>query len=126
MEQEKRIFKDNTTFRMIAAHPFSLQEHNCSLKSPSNEWWTSLCTNEEMQNMHSSAKMTILFEILNQCIFKSEKLLVFSQSKATLNTIEQFLKLLQPDVKYFRIDGEIKAKDRKVLCDKFNSDINLK
>lgn len=122
MDQKKKLFEDNSTLRMIGAHPSVLREHNSSTKSISKEWWEDLCPDVVMNDVHSSGKMTVLLSILSECAAKNDKLVVFSQSKATLTSIEHFL---HPEVRRgihsFRIDGETKAKDRKEICDTFSS-----
>lgn len=87
-----------------------------------HEWWTSLCSENELNAIESSGKMLALFTIINECEALGDKLLVFSCCLSTLNVIEAFLaevhKEKDPkatssgfkgswtrDIDYFRLDG---------------------
>lgn len=46
-----------------------------------------------MTEIEHGGKLVLLMDILNQCAFIGDKVLVFSQSLASLNLIEEFLAL---------------------------------
>lgn len=106
---------------MICNHPKALSKKNKydkaknELIDPKNQlnnnvgkWWHNYCTSDELNNIENSNKMKLVFSILEECELSNEKLLLFSHSLATLDTIEYFLeeKLKLRDRYYFRLDGD--------------------
>lgn len=90
-----------------------------------SDWWKELYNEDEIENLECSTKLIILFSIIEECQLMKDKLVVFSQSLATLDLIEKFLSKDQwkKDEDYFRLDGSIKVEKRKEICDRFNSDL---
>lgn len=86
-------------------------------------WWEAHFP-DDISNMNHSAKIMLLFAILEKCEVVGDKLLVFSQSIPTLDLIEKFLheKQWKRGVDYFRLDGKVNAKSRQKYCDLFNDD----
>lgn len=93
----------------------------------------------DLDNLNHSGKLVLLFSILKECEEVGDKLLVFSQSLDTLDTIEHFLKLnshhSDPNKKatdykgtwvhgldYLRVDGN--TKNRDISYDAFNEEDN--
>lgn len=107
-----------------------------------HDWWKSKCPEVELSNLENSAKLILLFEILQQCQERGEKLLVFSQSIFSLDVIEYFLQLVhdntqkskidarlcgftgnwQRDIDYFRLDGSKDIDKRVEQCNTFNNE----
>uniref|UniRef100_A0A4W4ERE5 RAD54 like 2 n=1 Tax=Electrophorus electricus TaxID=8005 RepID=A0A4W4ERE5_ELEEL len=88
--------------------------------------------------LENSAKMVLLFHIIDESVKKGDKVLVFSQSLSTLTVIEEFLaKRLMPEhsgsglkqtwirnVNYYRLDGSTSVSDRERLINQFNDSTN--
>lgn len=72
----------------------------------------------------------LLLSILDECQKIGDKLLVFSQYKHVLNLIESVLQTTgqtwEKNLDFFRIDGDVKAEDRILQCEKFNDKENLR
>lgn len=113
---------------MICNHPKALNKEdkiddaNIELIRPENEindnfgeWWQNCCTSDEINRLEASNKMVLLFSILKECELTDEKVLVFSHSLATLDTIEHFLEENDKlrNQYYFRMDGKTKHEKRK-------------
>lgn len=106
-------------------------------------WWKPICSDEKLNLMESSNKMSILFSILAECEARNEKLLVFSSCLSTLNIIKYFLAMIDKQTKnsiskytgfkgcwtcgtdYFRLDGTKPAEERKRDIITFNKETNL-
>ncbi|KAJ0179964.1 hypothetical protein K1T71_004555 [Dendrolimus kikuchii] len=80
--------------------------------------------------IENSAKMELLFYILNESIKMGDRLLLFSQSLFTLNLIEDFLErnyipgtncLWERNKNYYRLDGSTHALEREKLINEFNA-----
>ncbi|XP_031635228.1 transcriptional regulator ATRX homolog isoform X2 [Contarinia nasturtii] len=86
------------------------------------DWWSQFCTSDDLENMHTSSKLPILFSIIAECGSNGEKLLVFSQSLLSLKLIEKHLKSFNwiRDKDYFYFDGKTNIQERKLNCDIFN------
>lgn len=67
--------------------------------------------------VHSN-KSALLLQLLKFCIKKGDKILVFSQSIPTLDFLESLLSL--NNIKFFRLDGSTKMKDRPEMIKSFN------
>ncbi|KAJ2620524.1 DNA-dependent ATPase fun30 [Coemansia sp. RSA 1358] len=70
-----------------------------------------------------SAKVQKLKEIVDECIARGEKLLLFSQFTTMLNILESVFKIW--NVEYRRLDGQTKVDERQTMIDEFNSDGSL-
>ncbi|KAJ2310294.1 DNA-dependent ATPase fun30 [Coemansia sp. RSA 2705] len=66
-----------------------------------------------------SAKVQRLKLIVDECVERGEKLLVFSQFTTMLNILESVFALW--GIGYFRLDGSTKVDERQGLIDQFNS-----
>lgn len=115
-------------------------------KEDASEWWMKMVPDEELNNIHNSPKLIILFELLRECAEIGDKILVFSQSLQSLDVIEHFLSMIdqktqgddidgnvgeyrgswQPNVDYFRLDGSRSVDNRESMCKIFNDKNNLR
>lgn len=115
-------------------------------KEDASEWWMKMVPDEELNNLHNSPKLLILFELLRECAEIGDKILVFSQSLQSLDVIEHFLSMIdqktqgedidgnvgefrgswQPNVDYFRLDGSRSVDNREAMCKVFNDKNNLR
>ncbi|XP_061391965.1 transcriptional regulator ATRX homolog, partial [Musca vetustissima] len=59
-----------------------------------SEWWKRFVADKELNNINHSPKLVILMRLLEQCEAIGDKLLVFSQSLQSLDTIEHFFSLI--------------------------------
>ncbi|KAJ1722942.1 DNA-dependent ATPase fun30 [Coemansia erecta] len=66
-----------------------------------------------------SAKVQKLRAIVDECIERGEKLLLFSQFTTMLNVLEAVFKIW--DIEYFRLDGQTKVDERQTMIDEYNS-----
>ncbi|KAJ1740826.1 DNA-dependent ATPase fun30 [Coemansia sp. RSA 989] len=69
-----------------------------------------------------SGKIEQLKKIVDECISRGEKLLLFSQFTTMLNILEKVFALWK--IEYFRLDGQTKVDERQGLIDEFNSKDN--
>ncbi|MBE5760879.1 MAG: DEAD/DEAH box helicase [Clostridiales bacterium] len=67
-----------------------------------------------------SGKVEALLDIVQQCVRENRKVLVFSQFTAMLSILRDIL--LENGVKAMYLDGDIPARERAELCEKFNTD----
>uniref|UniRef100_A0A8C8HDF4 Helicase ARIP4-like n=1 Tax=Oncorhynchus tshawytscha TaxID=74940 RepID=A0A8C8HDF4_ONCTS len=89
--------------------------------------------------LENSAKMVLLFHLIDESVRKGDKILVFSQSLSTLSVIEEFLaKRPIPagsareghnqnwlrNHNYYRLDGSTSASERERLINQFNDPSN--
>ncbi|CAL9702833.1 unnamed protein product [Knipowitschia caucasica] len=91
--------------------------------------------------LENSAKMVLLFHLIEESVRKGDKLLVFSQSLSTLTVIEEFLakRPVPPspnssknksnqnwvrNLNYYRLDGSTTASERERLINQFNDPAN--
>jgi len=75
--------------------------------------------------MAASAKLEVMYNLVDALIRKGHRTLIFSQSTKVLDIIERVLK---DKFKLLRIDGQTKEKDRQRYVDEFNeqgSDVDL-
>ncbi|KAJ1644846.1 DNA-dependent ATPase fun30 [Coemansia erecta] len=70
------------------------------------------------QVLLDSAKVQKLKEIIDECVIRKEKMLVFSQFTSMLNILESVLKIWQ--IEYCRLDGQTKVDERQTMIDEFN------
>lgn len=123
------MFRDKNVLTLICNHPKALdKEENISsgtqlelidtnsatTGNTFGEWWQRCCTNDELNDMTASNKMKLLFSILEECDESNEKVLVFSYSLATLDTIEHFLEGSNRlrNRYYYRLDGKTNLEKR--------------
>ena len=86
-------------------------------------------------DLSTSGKMVLLFDLMDKIIRMKERLLVFSQSLLTLNLIEHFMSqqrvpgtsdLWRKGVNYYRLDGSTAGTDRERFIASFNRDTSFK
>ncbi|XP_072538211.1 helicase ARIP4-like isoform X2 [Salminus brasiliensis] len=102
------------------------------------EWAKDIMSGYKTGILENSAKMVLLFHIIDESVKKGDKVLVFSQSLSTLTVIEEFLaKRPMPDhsgnglkqtwvrnVNYYRLDGSTSVSERERLINQFNDPTN--
>ncbi|KAJ2532584.1 DNA-dependent ATPase fun30 [Coemansia sp. RSA 1937] len=69
--------------------------------------------------LFDSGKVQQLKLIVDECVKRGEKLLVFSQFTTMLNILEAVFELW--NIEYYRLDGQTKVAERQGLIDQFNS-----
>ncbi len=75
--------------------------------------------------MEASAKLSVMYHLVDALILKGHRTLIFSQSTTVLDIIERVLK---DEYNLSRIDGQTKGKDRQTFVDEFNqpdSDVEI-
>ncbi|KAI3357228.1 hypothetical protein L3Q82_015689 [Scortum barcoo] len=106
------------------------------------EWAKDIMCNYTPGILENSAKMVLLFHLIEESIKKGDKLLIFSQSLSTLSIIEGFLAKrpvpLSPNtssrdkpnqnwvrnLNYYRLDGGTTTSERERLINQFNDPSN--
>lgn len=98
------------------------------------DWATELMKGYAPGDIEASAKMALLFCILEESMALGDRVLVFSQSLFTLNLVEDFLQKRNVPGKaekwaknwtYYRLDGSTSALEREKLINEFNSNPNI-
>ncbi|XP_065830063.1 helicase ARIP4-like isoform X2 [Oscarella lobularis] len=104
-------------------------------KSVSFAWAKEIMKDYEPGREDAGAKMPILLQIIDESVARGDRLLVFSQSLATLDLIEDHLsRRVVPssgstwtkNEHYYRLDGSTVSLDREQLVTSFNSPANKK
>uniref|UniRef100_A0A3P8V5Z9 RAD54 like 2 n=1 Tax=Cynoglossus semilaevis TaxID=244447 RepID=A0A3P8V5Z9_CYNSE len=108
----------------------------------SYEWAKDIMSDYKPGILENSAKMVMLFHLIEESVRKGDKLLVFSQSLSTLTVIEDFLAKRRVPVSqnnsgrdpsnqhwvrnlnYYRLDGSTTASERERLINQFNDPNN--
>ncbi|XP_075882242.1 helicase ARIP4-like isoform X2 [Nelusetta ayraudi] len=103
------------------------------------EWAKDVMCDYEPGLLENSAKMVLLFHLIEESVRSGDKLLVFSQSLSTLTVIEDFLakRPVPPspngdkpnqnwvrNLNYYRLDGSTTASERERLINQFNDPSN--
>ncbi|XP_068170977.1 helicase ARIP4 [Antennarius striatus] len=104
------------------------------------EWAKDIMSKYQTGILENSAKMVLLFHLIDESVRKRDKILVFSQSLSTLAVIEDFLskRPMPTDVgssdnknqnwvrnlNYYRLDGSTSASERERLINQFNDPEN--
>ncbi|XP_041701897.2 helicase ARIP4-like isoform X2 [Coregonus clupeaformis] len=103
------------------------------------EWAKEIMSDYKPGVLENSAKMVLLFHLIDESVRKGDKILVFSQSLSTLSVIEEFLaKRPIPagsardghnqnwlrNHNYYRLDGSTSASERERLINQFNDPSN--
>ncbi|CAN8005902.1 unnamed protein product, partial [Ixodes hexagonus] len=118
---------------------------------PKKEWWDQYVPVEDMEKLEISGKMSLLYNILQECDAIGDKILVFSQSLLTLDMVEKMLEqcderasavnpetaMIDPSdpmrdchntwvqgIDYFRMDGSTSVDLRKRWIEMFNNEDN--
>ncbi|XP_076012669.1 helicase ARIP4 isoform X2 [Genypterus blacodes] len=105
------------------------------------EWANDIMSNYHTGVLENSAKMLLLFHLIDESVSRRDKILVFSQSLSTLSVIEDFLSqrpmpaaVVSPDspnqnwvrnLNYYRLDGSTSASERERLINQFNDPENI-
>ncbi|XP_034733697.1 helicase ARIP4-like isoform X1 [Etheostoma cragini] len=106
------------------------------------EWAKDIMYDYKPGLLENSAKMVLLFHLIEESVRKGDKILVFSQSLSTLTVIEDFLakRPVPPspnmssrdkpnqnwvrNLNYYRLDGSTTASERERLINQFNDPSN--
>uniref|UniRef100_A0A8C7SXH5 Helicase ARIP4 n=1 Tax=Oncorhynchus mykiss TaxID=8022 RepID=A0A8C7SXH5_ONCMY len=103
------------------------------------EWAKDIMSDYKPGLLENSAKMVLLFHLIDESVRKGDKILVFSQSLSTLSVIEEFLAkrpILAGSARegynqnwvrnhnYYRLDGSTSASERERLINQFNDPSN--
>uniref|UniRef100_S4R9C0 RAD54 like 2 n=1 Tax=Petromyzon marinus TaxID=7757 RepID=S4R9C0_PETMA len=104
------------------------------------EWARDLMGSYQTGVLEHSAKMVLLFHLVEESVRHGDKILVFSQSLSTLDIIEAFLSqrkiptvsaassptglVWSKNVNYFRLDGSTATSEREKLINQFNNPLN--
>ncbi|XP_075949419.1 helicase ARIP4-like isoform X2 [Anarhichas minor] len=106
------------------------------------EWAKDILYDYKPGYLENSAKMMLLFHLIEESVRKGDKILVFSQSLSTLTVIEDFLakRPVPPspntssrdrpnqnwvrNLNYYRLDGSTTASERERLINQFNAPSN--
>ncbi|KAI5093732.1 helicase ARIP4 isoform X1, partial [Silurus meridionalis] len=101
------------------------------------EWAKDIMSGYQMGVLENSAKMVLLFHLIEESVSRGDKILVFSQSLSTLSVIESFLAVRPMPMKmanqkqnwlrginYYRLDGSTSATERERLINQFNDPAN--
>lgn len=105
------------------------------------EWAKDVMSNYQKGVLENSAKMVLLFHLIEESVRRRDKILVFSQSLSTLSVIEDFLSkrpvptgIISSDsqnqnwvrnLNYYRLDGSTSASERERLINQFNDPENI-
>nr|XP_040060978.1 helicase ARIP4 isoform X1 [Gasterosteus aculeatus aculeatus] len=104
------------------------------------EWAKGIMSNYQTGLLENSAKMILLFHLIDESVRRRDKILVFSQSLSSLSVIENFLskRPIPTDssdtespnwirnINYYRLDGSTSASERERLINQFNDPENIK
>lgn len=104
------------------------------------EWAKDIMSKYQPGILENSAKMLLLFCLIDESVRRRDKILVFSQSLSTLTLIEDFLSkktlpthITSPEnqspnwvrnINYYRLDGSTSATERERLINQFNDPEN--
>lgn len=115
------------------------------------QWWDQYISEEDMEKLQISGKMSLLYNILQECDAIGDKVLLFSQSLLTLDMVERLLELcderaaaVNPEtalvdptdplrdchntwvrgIDYFRMDGSTSVDLRARWIEMFNDENN--
>ncbi|XP_062842889.1 helicase ARIP4 [Trichomycterus rosablanca] len=103
------------------------------------EWAKEIMSSYQAGVLENSAKMVLLFHLIDESVRRGNKILVFSQSLSTLSVIEAFLTVRPMPIKlenqnqsqnwvrsvnYYRLDGSTSATERERLINQFNDPAN--
>ncbi|XP_017222629.1 protein CHROMATIN REMODELING 20 [Daucus carota subsp. sativus] len=151
MQENKEYEKHEVIENFLAGDSFSDEDldHNINGEQMRNEkdhlqkkspngffaenWWGDLLKNNH-KDAEYSGKMVLLLDVLSMSSEIGDKVLIFSQSLATLDLIELYLsKLIRPKKEgkcwkkgkdWYRLDGRTQGSERQKLVDRFNEPSN--
>ncbi|XP_045521846.1 uncharacterized protein LOC123712689 [Pieris brassicae] len=98
--------------------------------APTEVWWPQyLEGGDTLDSLHSSNKFRVVFNLLDECVALGDKVLIFSTSLFTMDTLEYFLRSINKwslGRDYYRLDGSVPAEVRQKWCREFNAPQNLR
>ncbi|XP_047519426.1 uncharacterized protein LOC125059176 [Pieris napi] len=98
--------------------------------APTEVWWPQyLEGGDTLNSLHSSNKFQVVFNLLDECVALGDKVLIFSTSLFTMDTLEYFLRSINKwslGRDYYRLDGSVPAEVRQKWCREFNAPHNLR
>ena len=107
-----------TWLQKLCGHPLLVGEETVDTIGKFDEYDSNVL-------MAASAKLEVMYNLVDALIRKGHRTLIFSQSTKVLDIIERVLK---DKFKLLRIDGQTREKDRQRYVDEFNeqgSDVDL-
>ncbi|KAM3144240.1 hypothetical protein pb186bvf_003702 [Paramecium bursaria] len=105
--------------RKCCNHPFLIHEMQNEISKNCKDFSEYI-----VKLIESSGKMILLDKLLNKFRGEGKKMLIFSQFTMMLSILEEYLKY--KSVKYEKIDGQIKARERQNAIDRFNDPTKLR
>ncbi|XP_076267003.1 uncharacterized protein LOC143200458 isoform X1 [Rhynchophorus ferrugineus] len=94
---------------------------------PRNDWWEDIMPSDVEDNPELGPKMLIVLDVLKQANAEQDKVLIFSQTHAELETLEHFVSKqldYKKGVDYLRMDGTSLPEARTRMCARFNDVTN--
>ncbi|KAG5676156.1 hypothetical protein PVAND_006005 [Polypedilum vanderplanki] len=140
--QQKKTSNDDFNEDGEGEEPDDILDTSQGFTAVTNDWWSGMTTEEDIESLNASHKMRLLFEILKLTEQKGEKILIFSSFVAVLECIEQFMKAISSQannpnasrygydlyqsrwilgVDYYRLDGSTPKAARQAMINQFNS-----
>ena len=117
-----RQVMEKATGRKTALNNIVMQLRKCSLHPflhyEPTDATGNFVTDETL--VSSSGKMVILDAMLRELKRQKRKVLIFSQFTTMLDILEDYFRVLRPDMKYCRIDGGTALEDRRDQMLSFN------
>ncbi|XP_022128555.2 uncharacterized protein LOC111002675 [Pieris rapae] len=96
--------------------------------APTEVWWPQyLEGGDTLDSLHCSNKFQVVFDLLDECVALGDKVLIFSTSLFTMDTLEYFLRSINKwslGRDYYRLDGSVPAEVRQKWCREFNAPQN--
>ncbi|XP_018406141.1 PREDICTED: transcriptional regulator ATRX homolog [Cyphomyrmex costatus] len=144
-KEQTSVFKRKTRNNPIEEESTEQIKENPETESLT-DWWLQFVQPEHFDDVRTSAKLLLLFEILKECEQIGDKVLVFSQSLYSLTLIEEFLRKIDDQTQngascdtldnhtgswslgldYFRLDGQTSPENRNMWCKIFNRPTNMR
>ncbi|WKY07024.1 hypothetical protein Q1695_006870 [Nippostrongylus brasiliensis] len=118
------------TIQGVMEEEFDIAENDQGLQY---DWAEIAMGSYKVGHIEHGYKIVLALELLDACIKKGEKMLIFSQNLTALDLIESYLArrtLNTPTestawmktINYFRLDGSTPGSEREKLINRFNSD----
>ncbi|XP_068450515.1 helicase ARIP4 [Clinocottus analis] len=132
---------DSSNSKVNSALPLQNHSQEKANQVITYEWAKSIMSNYHTGVLENSAKMILLFHLIDESVGRRDKMLIFSQSLSTLTVIEDFLskRPMPPgigsdtqspnwvrNINYYRLDGSTSASERERLINQFNDPENKK
>ncbi|XP_061721134.1 uncharacterized protein LOC133527946 isoform X2 [Cydia pomonella] len=157
-KNKQSILKDFHTLQKIWSHPQVLHNFNMKARdekikvkaekleddlaredltasedikpSSTDVWWLQYLDGGDMlERLESSNKFITVFRILEEAVALDDKVLIFSTSLITMDSLEYFLKKINNwslGQEYYRLDGSVPPEVRQKWCREFNAEHNYK